>query len=779
MYRHVDPGDCTTVVKMCKDLNSFLEKSPTSTSTSSKIGSTSMFTLGEQEDDSYLNFDFMSSSNRSRRSLQPTSNRNTADRSSMDRTAETSDERTARKRRQMTTLSVDEKAELIAAKSKAAKLEVQLKSTESEKQRFDIEAEKKRKLRAEKVAKDQEEIDVLRRSYKQIVGDNETLKEKVAELENAHKELKAESDARISGLEKENSLVKNQLEDLQCDMDDEFDEMKRSSMNDAQENIVYKQQLEQTQRELQMSQQSLREMRDVVQEFNDVQSRCHLAEGKVKQLEQKLLQKDETYEIVAKSQEQLVNYQSLEKENKALREDNKLYRDSQSNYLILEEKYNTLTRKLAKADTCRERVEQLEYENEKLLEKISKWEAPDVEGLVRARSPQNLTRIIGELQSTQLDLTGKNTQLRTKASLTETMLENKSEECYSLLKQFREASEKSDQLEDDNQKLRRRQTLLKTERDGLRHVLSSYENDENDNNGAASRIHLQQAEEKVQLYNEQLKTLETQLAAVKKESAAKETKFCFLEQEYKKLKASQEISEDKIQSSIETEGLRKQLTELQQQHELVVEEKEVLELRIEKRELQGDYDPRKTKVLKLRNNPYERATEAYMKKMQDVEEDNTKMRKKIIQLQTQQKEELEESMNVSRLIKSSKPMEEMQNQVAEWQRKYKRLEEGFMKNAKCMMTAVTNLLGYKLKQEKENTFRLTSVYVKNPSENFFMLRCEVKKDLSIETAVIQTQFLTEWMHLYEEYITQSCSEDPIPAFLAAVSLELHHASIEG
>ena len=110
----------------------------------------------------------------------------------------------------------------------------------------------------------------------------------------------------------------------------------------------------------------------------------------------------------------MLNYQKLERENKALQEDNRLYRDSQSNYLILEEKYNTVNKKLHKAESYREKVEQLEYENEKLLEKISKWEAPDTEGNVQARSPENLTRIIGELQSTQLDLTGKHIQLRTK-----------------------------------------------------------------------------------------------------------------------------------------------------------------------------------------------------------------------------------------------------------------------------------------------------------------------------------------------------------------------------
>ena len=56
----------------------------------------------------------------------------------------------------------------------------------------------------------------------------------------------------------------------------------------------------------------------------------------------------------------------------------------------------------------------MKYENEKLLEKISKWEAPDGEGNIEARSPANLTRIIGDLQATQLELTGRHVQLKTK-----------------------------------------------------------------------------------------------------------------------------------------------------------------------------------------------------------------------------------------------------------------------------------------------------------------------------------------------------------------------------
>ena len=63
----------------------------------------------------------------------------TIDRSVVDKnTSELLEDRATRKKRQLHTLTVDEKAELIAAKSKAAKLEVQLKSTESEKQRYGL-----------------------------------------------------------------------------------------------------------------------------------------------------------------------------------------------------------------------------------------------------------------------------------------------------------------------------------------------------------------------------------------------------------------------------------------------------------------------------------------------------------------------------------------------------------------------------------------------------------------------------------------------------------------
>ena len=75
MYKRMDPGDSTTVVKMCKELDSFLERSPGPTPRGRRGagGDSTMFT--DNDDSSYLNFDFMNrSNNKSRRSLQPLRN---------------------------------------------------------------------------------------------------------------------------------------------------------------------------------------------------------------------------------------------------------------------------------------------------------------------------------------------------------------------------------------------------------------------------------------------------------------------------------------------------------------------------------------------------------------------------------------------------------------------------------------------------------------------------------------------------------------------------------
>ena len=59
----------------------------------------------------------------------------------------------------------------------------------------------------------------------------------------------------------------------------------------------------------------------------------------------------------------------------------------------------------------------------------------------------------------------------------------------------------------------------------------------------------------------------------------------------------------------------------------------------------------------LRNNPLQIARQKYLQDLENVNAENVKLRKKVIQLKQQAEDAADESMNVSRLIKSSKPME--------------------------------------------------------------------------------------------------------------------------
>ena len=78
--------------------------------------------------------------------------------------------------------------------------------------RLDIESERKRQLQADVKAREQEESDVMKRSYKHMLEAKETAEKELEVLEKTHKDVKEELEGRIDVLEKENNFVRSQLE---------------------------------------------------------------------------------------------------------------------------------------------------------------------------------------------------------------------------------------------------------------------------------------------------------------------------------------------------------------------------------------------------------------------------------------------------------------------------------------------------------------------------------------------------------------------------------------
>ena len=75
----------------------------------------------------------------------------------------------------------------------------------------------------------------------------------------------------------------------------------------------------------------------------------------------------------------------------------------------------------------------------------------------------------------------------------------------------------------------------------------------------------------VEQYSQQITVLEDDLASARQTAASSETKFILLEEEYRQLKTSQETSEEKIQTAIELEKLKRELDELTAKHAEVSE----------------------------------------------------------------------------------------------------------------------------------------------------------------------------------------------------------------
>lgn len=64
----------------------------------------------------------------------------------------------------------------------------------------------------------------------------------------------------------------------------------------------------------------------------------------------------------------------------------------------------------------------------------------------------------------------------------------------------------------------------------------------------------------------------------------------------------------------------------------------------------------------MKKNPIQLAREAYFRELENVKLENEKLRKKVVKLQTEQESsqrDADESLNVSKLIKNSKPVEGM------------------------------------------------------------------------------------------------------------------------
>ncbi|XP_078251208.1 mitotic spindle assembly checkpoint protein MAD1-like [Rhinoraja longicauda] len=129
--------------------------------------------------------------------------------------------------------------------------------------------------------------------------------------------------------------------------------------------------------------------------------------------------------------------------------------------------------------------------------------------------------------------------------------------------------------------------------------------------------------------------------------------------------------------------------------------------------LQGDYDPRKTKVLHLSMNPMSLAKEYRVAELKSLKEKCEQLRERVRVLEGGAEHEQVGSL---RNVPPSQEIAEMRRQVSSAELKNQRLKEVFQKKIQEFRAVCYTLTGYKIDVTTENQYKLSSMYAEHPDD---------------------------------------------------------------
>ncbi|KAM8843000.1 mitotic spindle assembly checkpoint protein MAD1 [Synchiropus picturatus] len=553
---------------------------------------------------------------------------------------------------------------------------------------------------------------------------------------------------------------------------DEIRELKQKIQN--QDSVISNQNLvkQELQEELDLQHRKHQEVTQLCQSLQASQSTCSNHVLKIKELERRLALQEEDVLIVKTVQAEVARVPDLEKELKRLREDNAFLRQSRENCSLLKEEVEGLRRKLERMEKTKVELVNAELEKERLAEKLQAWENLGQSSGLNIRKPEDLSREVIQIQQREITLKEQNYSLNSRIRTLERVQSELQAELSQHHGKTLEEQKKKETQDLHFRRLQKRLLLLTKERDGMRGILESYDSElaPTEYTPQLSK-RLKEAEEmlvKTQSHNSEL---EAQLTQVQEEVGSLKVQLQTREMELVTLRKQQPSTLDKNNAFTKEEFdiLRQKIEDLEAERQRLEEQNNILELRLERNNLQGDYDPVKTRVLHFKMNP---ATVAKQQRQQDVEslhEEVTRLREVLRSLQeggVLAQSQLDGGLSSSTILNlpPSKEVLDLRKQMESAELKNQRLKEVFQKKIQEFRTVCYVLTGYQMDITTENQYRLSSVYAENMDDCLLFRKGPNGSMLLMETEFSKTLGEMVALHLHHQ--------NSIPAFLSAVTLEL-------
>ncbi|KAI8794883.1 mitotic spindle assembly checkpoint protein MAD1 [Biomphalaria glabrata] len=500
-------------------------------------------------------------------------------------------------------------------------------------------------------------------------------------------------------------------------------------------------------------------------ELEEIKQALAEEQQKNKVLENEFSEQEDNIMITKARKSDLDLVPKMKIELEKLRQDNEQLRQNEQNTLLLEEEVRSLKSKLEYAHTMQEKLAALEVENEELQGRLQRWEATDSSGSRRPMSPSSLSRRILESETLQASLVLANGELQSEHTLTLRKLNQAEGEIKRLTLEL-SAKEQMIALQLEKEKRAWRKDLLLTkERDSYKSLLDSYESEVTVNFDSQRKCQVLKLEEVIAGYKEQNSSLESEIRSLSEKLMTAQIKYEQVKQNFDGVQQSEQQK-----SSRESEDLIKQLQEriavLENTLLKTQEERDILEARIEQRDLQGDYDPSKIKIIHFSMNPFAKAQKAHQDELQKLREDNETLKKRN-QILEEKGHVADITLQVQEKLKQpspSKEVEEIKAQLKREETRNKRLMEVFKKTSQEFREICYQLTGYKIDIPCTNQYRLTSMYAESPHDYLLFQQNEKGEILMLQTDFSLT--LQEPMEMYLQ------NQNSIPMFLSHITMDL-------
>ncbi|KAI5090289.1 mitotic spindle assembly checkpoint protein MAD1, partial [Silurus meridionalis] len=604
-----------------------------------------------------------------------------------------------------------------------------------------------------KIRRLEEKDEKTLQSMNEHLENNKFLKRNVEELQ---KQVQ-EKDIKLSEASQMMSELKDEIRTLNQKL--QIQESKFSTQN------LEKQALEE---QLEMQQKKYQEVNQKYQNLQMSQISNTESEIKMKELKRRLELQEQDSIIIKNMKSEVTKLPELKREIKHLQEENAYLREMQENSSLLKEETEGLRRKLERMEKVLEEKLKIELEKEKLVEELQVWENIGQTTGLNIRKPEDVSREVMQIQQRELSLKQHNyTLTSTMRALEKTraQLQSETAECRSKALEEQKKRENQDALV---RRLQKRVLLLTKERDGMRAILESY-----DSELAASEYspqltrRVKEAEEMLQKIQNHNAEMEIQLCRAQEEAGTFKLKAQQVAVELEALKEQKSsVSEaNPIATEEEIQFLRRQkVEELESERQKLEEQNNVLEMRLERHNLQGDYDPVKTKVVHLRLNPTSVAKQERVEEVEQLKVECERLRERLRKMEAGGAMASDDTMLI---IPPSQEILDLRKQMESAKLKNQRLKEVFQKKIQEFRTACYVLTGYQIDITVENQYRLTSVYAERMEDSLLF-----KASGAVGTGnmqLLETDFSRTLTELVDLHLFHQKS---IPVFLSAVTLDL-------